>query len=208
MDYLKDNLDDISLIRKVTGSGQFVIDMEKELIDRIGDNRSVSDLMKELKYTLRVEQSRRLNPLPHPCVSVECDSGECIDIDVEIVDLIKLIWKSGIDTRGSCQDNIPSGYIWIYFSHVSEMNRFYNVIFRGLDMSDDISKDIYKRAVHHIASSPNAWVQNLNFDNRLESGVITEVIFQSSIRFPRSDYDFVLSRFRKFVEGLEDNVKE
>src|SRR6266478_2607913 len=44
-------------------------------------------------------------------------------IDVEIAELVLNLWKLGLTTTNSCQDNVPKGFVWIEFfsSHDAEM---------------------------------------------------------------------------------------
>lgn len=58
------------------------------------------------------------NPAPHPTAAVVCPTiGRAVDIDVELVELIKLLWACGIETAHSCQGSsdqpIELGYIML-----------------------------------------------------------------------------------------------
>jgi len=49
------------------------------------------------------------------------------DIDKQIAPLIKEMWKSGIETYQSCEDN-PPGWVWIQFTSSHELERFLSII--------------------------------------------------------------------------------
>jgi hypothetical protein len=50
----------------------------------------------------------------HKTVMLQLDDDE-IPIDEEIAEMIQLVWDLDMMTSMSCQDNIPTGFIWIEF---------------------------------------------------------------------------------------------
>ena len=92
-----------------------------------------------------------VDPVPHPTVSLEC-KGEMIDIDVEIAPLMKEIWKAGIETNMSCQDNTPKGYILLGFHGSMAADSFLLVVFGGQDIKNS---DVYRRAQ---CRAENNWI--------------------------------------------------
>ena len=49
------------------------------------------------------------------------------DVDKQIAPLIREMWKAGIETYQSCQDN-PAGWVWIQFESNHELQRFLNIV--------------------------------------------------------------------------------
>jgi hypothetical protein len=51
-------------------------------------------------------------------------NGYIVRIDKKIAHLMQEIWKAGIHTCNSCEDNVPAGYIWIEFSDSKDIKKF------------------------------------------------------------------------------------
>lgn len=49
------------------------------------------------------------------------------DVDKQIAPLIKGMWKAGIETYQSCQDN-PAGWVWIQFMSSHELEKFLSIV--------------------------------------------------------------------------------
>ena len=62
----------------------------------------------------------------HPTVRIIYGDQEA-DVDKQIAPLIKEMWKAGIETYQSCQDN-PPGWIWIQFMSSHELEKFLSII--------------------------------------------------------------------------------
>ena len=62
--------------------------------------------------------------MSHPFEVLNRD-GEQVEIDVEIVPLIKLLWERELDTFNSCQDH--DGYVWVEF-HGPSATEFLNFV--------------------------------------------------------------------------------
>jgi hypothetical protein len=61
----------------------------------------------------------------HKSIKLWCDEYECeIEIDIKIAPLIKEIWKAGISTVNSCENNVPENYFWIQFRSSSDLEKF------------------------------------------------------------------------------------
>jgi len=64
--------------------------------------------------------------MSHPHSMLEHD-GEPVEIDVEIVPLIELVWSHGLDTFNSCQDFGGDGQVWVEFDGPSATD-FLNLV--------------------------------------------------------------------------------
>ncbi len=54
-----------------------------------------------------------------------------IEIDAGIANLIKLIWKHGFRTSGSCQEHV-TGFAWIMFDCINDAREFIRLIHNQL----------------------------------------------------------------------------
>ena len=48
-----------------------------------------------------------MTPPPHPTRALRHPSGESVDVDVDLADVIAALWARGIDTEQSCQEHRP-----------------------------------------------------------------------------------------------------
>lgn len=143
---------------------------------------------KEVSHLLDICEASWMD-IQHPTVSMDYN-GDSIDIDEDIAELIGLIWKSGIATYMSCQDNVPKGYIWIMFATAEDMRKFYSVVF-----DDMTGGEVYKRAFAGMVRKNGNWLKDIYLKE--EDG---EMIMRCSVRFPIGDYEFVMGRLRDTVE--------
>jgi len=51
-----------------------------------------------------------------------------IQVDKEIVPLLKTIWKLGIRTENSCQNHDETDRIWVCFSSPTDLTKFFNLL--------------------------------------------------------------------------------
>jgi hypothetical protein len=160
-------------------------------------------LIKQINHVLDCDDASRLPYKPHKTVEMNYD-GKLINIDENIAELIKLIWACGIHTINSCEDNIPSGYIWIHFAHMVDMRKFYQCIFNGIDAGSGPDRDVFGRAVNNDPFTPGKWYTKFNAEIDWQSkNVITDIDFNVSVRFPQSDCEFVCSKLKKYLENLK-----
>lgn len=67
----------------------------------------------------------------HPTVDVYYPFWRLnIQVDKEIVPLLGAIWKLGIPTENSCQDDRHSGEIWICFSSPTYLAKFIDLLIK------------------------------------------------------------------------------
>lgn len=137
----------------------------------------------------------------HPTIKVRVNGTEA-DIDVMIAPLIEEVWKAGIATGLSCQDN-PPGWVWLWFPTVVDCEQFLNVV---ADFDED-PNSLYNRIRQAWTSDheDKFWRYDLSFDDlsveENEDG--TEVCTASpdfvggvSVRFPHEDLPEVLEMLR------------
>lgn len=114
-------------------------------------------------------------------------------IDEDIAPLILECWKRRITTTNSCQDNVPKGYVWIEFFSSFDAAEFIRILqIKHTPDLNGLFNRVYQRWWYEGGSIRRKWRYRAH---PTQIGEIT--FFAVSIRFPRSDLPFVLSRFRK-----------
>jgi molybdopterin-guanine dinucleotide biosynthesis protein A len=125
--------------------------------------------------------------------------GTPVDIDKKIAPLIEEIWKAGISTANSCENNNPINYIWIEFDTSIGCENFLNICFKNIDKNNDI----FIRAMCKHEWDKNAWIYSTCVDcYNSDSDIIKNTIMGTSVRFPKQDYQFI---YDKFVEHNKSN---
>lgn len=142
------------------------------------------------------------------------------EIDEGIADLILEIWKAGIGTCNSCEDNVPKGYVWIEFIDASSAERFLDIV---VNRYSDSWSSLYQRVYDPWSDfgdiRPKGWhFRVLPFDFSTEDRFVDEdtietvslgppsMSFTLSVRFPRTDLATVLRRMVKY--NKEQNERE
>ncbi|BCS83120.1 hypothetical protein QLL95_gp1003 [Cotonvirus japonicus] len=143
-----------------------------------------------------------------------------IPIDTGIARLIKYMWMCDINTTNSCENNIPENYIWIEFLSAVHLENFLKIVFKDIDCKSKI----YRRANSRYSYLPtiygqkesasvgaNVWIYNmLTYDNCLLSSEqnienqetkINEIYVLTSLRFPKSDYQWICKRFENYIKN-------
>ncbi len=136
-------------------------------------------------------------------------NGQSGMIDIGIAPLILEIWKAGIYTGNSCEENRP-GWVWIQFLHTSGAEDFMSIFGRYEEGIETFYNRIRGVWCHIDGEIPDKWEYDaLPFDLAVvkweEDGYIREscnvpsqFMFSLSVRFPRSDLPVVLARMREF----------
>lgn len=134
----------------------------------------------------------------HKQVRVQVND-EVAKIDQGIAPLIRELWRAGIETVNSCQENKP-GIMWIEFLTPQDANRFLQIV---INYDDD---ELYGRMTSNDLE-PWAWQYDLlvndagpEFVRDYDSGEPSKrpfVVFSVSVRFPVSDYRAVLERMKR-----------
>jgi hypothetical protein len=152
------------------------------------------------------EDSQGQRMQKHPTKHVIYKDQEA-DIDVDIAVLVLNLWKLGIHTVNSCQDNVPKGFVWIEFLSTFDAEQFLDSVADYYDEPDSL----YQRMKRDWGDeTPMDWqyspflrdygVDLVPVGDR--EGYTTfngshQFNFSMSVRFPREDLEFVKARIRK-----------
>lgn len=136
------------------------------------------------------KESHKTTPLPYKIDG----KTHMVNIDDGIVPLMTEIWKAEIDTLNSCENNIPRDYVWIEFKDADHIERFLSIVFVDVKLTDSI--------IHmcNSISTGKKWIfprdVDLEWDD--ETDIINNVGLIHSIRFPKTDLEFVLKQLTEF----------
>lgn len=135
------------------------------------------------------------------------------DIDRGIANLVLELWKADIDTRNSCENNVPRGWVWIEFTTAFDAEAFLNIV--AQDYEDD-ANSLYQRINRiwqndHIDESKDwiyhAYPVDVSLDHVVDEieGTCSVVpdgppqfMLTVSVRFPRKDLAEVTRRMVKW----------
>jgi hypothetical protein len=148
----------------------------------------------------------------HPQVHIRHGDQEA-DIDEELVPLILELWKAGLVTESSCQEDLD-GRVYIHFGAAGDAERFLNIVARDADES---LESIYNRIavwdepeeweafrtdrMWHFAAGARDWgaFQEEDAQGKLvvrRTGPV-DFYFSVAAMFPRSDLAEVTERMRR-----------
>jgi len=120
--------------------------------------------------------------------------GVEIKIDRSIAKLIKYLWMCKINTLRTSENDIPKDYIWIRFSSTFDIENFLKILF---DQSLNNDPD-FVRAILDCYYQKNAWIYDTDiWTNNNEN--ITDILVSISLRFPKSDYQWIRDKFKKYL---------
>jgi hypothetical protein len=148
----------------------------------------------------------------HRQVHIERGNRRAV-VDAELASVILELWRLGIDTGMSCQDN--QGRVLIEFPGDSDAGKFLNMLAAaGPDAADDLAS-LYNRMSGDrkpddwdASGADRAWRYDVRPVNwAIEDGEqIGQHMFEFpiSVRYPHSDHDEVLRRLR-YVADAKDN---
>ena len=119
--------------------------------------------------------------------------GDPVQIDVEIVPLIRLLWAHGFETFNSCQDFAGDGMVWVEFDGPSATD-FMNLVAR----LDGALRAHMLHSVPHGVDSPDvidAWIGEHGWTYSVLPwvGWGDEIQFLVSVHFPRHDLPAVVA---------------
>jgi hypothetical protein len=156
-----------------------------------------------------------MSPTLHPQTRIEHE-GFAAEVDEEIAPLILELWRAGIETALSCQDNERGlgecRRVWIQFRNGWDAEHFLSV---AADRYDDGLDSLYNRVVGGWEPEDDwqafrqlrAWSYSVRADDRnvtrtddgedLPVGP-PDVGLAVSVRFPFTDYGEVLARVRRY----------
>jgi hypothetical protein len=171
----------------------------QELKNKILENKNfmtqelaLKDLFKKFDYDLN-DSFESIKEDKHSTIETFVND-KIIDIDQNISLLVHEISKTGIKTTNSCENSVPHGYIWLEFLSEYDLNEFLNIIF----LDNDINSEIYKRTFELPYYEQDIWLFNLYLENDIIENKINNINIFPSIRFPRTDHDYVLDKLKKF----------
>jgi hypothetical protein len=137
------------------------------------------------------------------------------NIDKAIAPLIRAIWKQGIITTNSCQENRP-GIAWIAFANADEATYFLDLVAEyQTNYTGAFSDTLYSRI---MGEEPNGWEYSCNlFNAAVEETRVGDTVYEKntgpadfgfsvSIRFPVTDIPLILARLRE-VEAAHRREK-
>lgn len=130
-------------------------------------------------------------------------NGQDAYVDEGIAPLIREMWRAGIRTLMSCQED-AFGLVWLNFDCPSEATKFMNLVAEYEEEPDSL----YQRMLGHYAEVANTWEYdvlpedfNLIEEPDKSTGTLVErhegepeFEFHVSLRFPPSDVPLVLDR--------------
>ena len=130
-------------------------------------------------------------------------------IDEEIASLIRELWKAGIFTMNSCQENRP-GWVWIQFAHATGAEAFLSIVARYEKGACTFYNRIRQAWAPKEGDLEGEWEYDVHpMDMAVEEILVddeyieefctgpSDFIFTFSIRFPRTDLPVILKRVRR-----------
>jgi hypothetical protein len=165
----------------------------KKIIDELNNLEYIDDsLINAILYEINRHKSSSLfSKTKHKTIILKYHNKYDVEIDEEISELIELLWKNNINTNNSCQNNVPGNYIWIEFDTLSDYDIFLQVVTNKID-KEMFDKIFFNYDINHRIGS---WIHKL--DIQTINGEEEEYdYFSYSVRFPKSDYNFVLDKFK------------
>jgi transcriptional regulator with XRE-family HTH domain len=142
---------------------------------------------------------------PHKQVPVQVGRLQA-EVDEGIAPLIEAIWRAGIETVMSCQQN-TRGCVWLCFPHACEAEKFLNLVARYEDGEDELYWRINPEWDNR-GPLPR-WEYSVNIEDLALVNVGDEdvieyaydpppaFLFSVSVRFPPQDLPVVLQRLRE-----------
>jgi hypothetical protein len=127
------------------------------------------------------------------------------EIDVKIAPLVREIWRAGIETYMSCQED-GFGLVWLEFPGEKELLSFLGIV---VDRYEEGRDSLYNRSVGEFCPTyPNSsWefdMRPLDYALHDECGDEEvwhegepDIAFLHSVRFPPADLPLLLRRLRK-----------
>jgi len=114
------------------------------------------------------------------------------------------MWQCGIDTLDSCENDIPNGYIMIEFPIMFMMERFFRIIFEGIESENYV----YHRACHSLPCEENAWLHDYFFVDDESDGTINEILTVHVLRFPQSDKLWICRKLKECLVKYDYEVPD
>jgi hypothetical protein len=126
----------------------------------------------------------------HKQVKVSYDNL-IVEVDEGLAPLLTVIWKHGIDTCLSCEENFP-GIAWIMFDTAYDAEKFLNLVFVR-----NRKKPFWETMDGRITEcGKDNWEYSVCVDN-LSSKNPPFFIISISIRFPITDIPLIMKRLNR-----------
>ncbi|AYV75815.1 MAG: hypothetical protein Terrestrivirus3_84 [Terrestrivirus sp.] len=114
---------------------------------------------------------------------------ELIEIDVKIAPLIEELWRLKINTENSCENNVPIGFVWIQFSTLDDMKRFFDIAITNGELCNKI------RINFCCDNFKENWVPSISV-----TVGHNETIMTYHVRFPISDLEILTETFQNYYD--------
>lgn len=150
----------------------------------------------------------------HDLISLVVDEG--------IAPLFERLLRLNIKTLNSCEDNVPSGWIWIEFLSAYQAERFLNIVAKY----SGETKSLYNKICQSWSVGANNW-DDENFwkytanptDYGVEKSIEEDCVVETfknpglirlaiSIRFPKTDLAEVLENLDNYINEFKVEVQE
>ncbi|XWV26367.1 hypothetical protein QJ857_gp0706 [Tupanvirus soda lake] len=155
------------------------------------------EINKDISSKKENNQNHETVQLKHPKYNYTCN------IDKGISELIYYMWLAGINTNNSCENNIPDNYVWICFRKQDDLEKFLNILFKGIECDDER----YLRACFSKNYNEKAWIYDYyifqDFINN--NGKVRSLYSSISLRFPKSDYNWIVHKIKSFIVDQTNN---
>lgn len=196
--------------------------IRKYSVDGIVDVKILS----VLKYELKIDHARKKEYL-YPTVQMRNLDGEIVEVDKNISKLIKCLWLCNIETSDSWENGLPGNYVGIEFDRFIDLARFKEILFLGVNESDDIKIRALDRQyydnnswkwemdcdadIHHHKQNRNVPLDDpfvddeericsqCSLDIEKPESIIVDIYHSFVVRFPQRDYEWVLGIFQLYV---------
>lgn len=147
--------------------------------------------------------------------------NDYVDIDKNIAPLVSELWEAGIDTNNSCENNTPEMYdyedtcIWISFPSMEDVKRFMQIVYVGIPRKGTFTNRITGGS-HKFNWEYSYWIDT-SYKNGSPKNIfvandrIRDIEVNHSLRFPGSDYCYVLEnliKFNKVTNSIDHKYKK
>jgi hypothetical protein len=127
--------------------------------------------------------------------------GQIRRIDRKIAPLISEIWRLGLSTLNSCENNVPQDYMWIEFADEASLRQFVTIVLTN----ESEQSDLGKKVLGYSYGYPNAWQITISYgydddDETMSCPRVSTIEGYFHVRFPSSDYDTILEKFFQYSD--------
>lgn len=122
--------------------------------------------------------------------------GRSASVDAGIAPLVEALWRRGIFTENSCEEE-PQGMCWVQFSSLRDLESFLEIVLLGVAPERPACGNCFRCRAQGVGTtlfdppSLNAWTYRIH-PSVEPHGLICRI----GLWFPKSDYDAVLNLVR------------